>query len=209
MKHLLSSITQTDRVYHLEHVVERAESGALVSCESLHGVLSLSLSRRHDPVCGVARGFGRGYLLRSCFAETLLPILLERRLLSAEGDQVRAEAGAVQAHLQRVHGPGQVRPAGGTHPPQAVRGLRWTDPHLPGHRAAQQQVRSRVPRQTRPEERRLRRSAHEQRARLSVRVVRVGEGRLLGGFSQHEHQVQVSAALLQQLRSQNSDRWFR
>lgn len=163
--------------------------GELTSSECLqlraHRVLSLSHSRRHDSVSGMALSSGRGCFLGSCFAETLLPVLLEGPPLSGEGDQVRRKAGAVQDDIQRVYGPGQVHPAGAAHPQQTVCHLQWKHTHLPRHRAAQQQIRQCFPRETELEERRLCCVAHEQRARLPVRLVRVGEGRLLGCFPQH------------------------
>ncbi len=133
----------------------------------------------------MALGSGRGCFLGSCFAETLLPILLEGPPLPGECDQVRRKAGAVQDDIQRVYGPGQVHPAGAARPQQAVCHLQWKRTHLPGHRATQQQIRQCFPRESELEERRLRCVAHEQRARLLVRLVRVGEGRLLGCFPQH------------------------
>lgn len=176
---------------------------------ALQRVLSLSHSRGHGSVSGVALSFGRGGLLRSRLAETLLPVLLEGPAVSAQGSRVRREAGDVQADVQRVYGPGQVHPAGAAHPQQAVCRLRRERPHLPGHRHAQQQTRQGFPGKSELEKRGLRCLAHEQRARLLVRVVRVGEGRLLGGFPQHKHQGQVSAALPELLRSHNSDCRFR
>lgn len=154
----LAYITVTVSVYHLKHVTV-----SVVNCVSaVSRVLSLSPCRRHGSFSGLALRSGRGCFLRSSVAETLFSILLEGLCVSVKCDQVRREAGAVQADIQSVYSAGQVHPAGATYTRQAVCYLRWKRPHLPGHRAAQQQTRQCFPRQSPTEERRLRCLAHEQ-----------------------------------------------
>ncbi len=140
--------------------------------------------------------------LRASRAAPVLPVLLERRAVPDESPEIRSASRVLQEERARRDGRGPVCSTSPADSRQALPDLRGRDAELRSARGAQQQSRARVP--ARGGERRHGGAPHEQRARLHRSLVRLLQAGLLRGLPQHQHQIQIPAALLQLLRSQTA-----